>query len=131
MGLEALGSREKSIKSYHDLEVWKRSRVFVKLVYQLTKRFPKEEVFALTSQMRRSAISIPSNIAEGYSRHGLKDYINFISIAVGSSAELETQLLLSQDLDYCDQENITRLLQELNQIQKMLHRLRQSLQSKL
>jgi len=121
---------EKIVRSHHDLEVWKRSRAFVKTVYQLTKRFPKEEIFALTSQMRRAAISIPSNIAEGYSRHGIKDYIHFISIAYGSSAELETQILLAYDLDYLQEKDMS-LLKELDQVQKMLYRLRQSLQSKL
>lgn len=119
------------VQSYHDLRVWKQARVFVRTVYQTTKRFPKEEMFALTSQIRRSVVSIPSNIAEGYSRHGLKDYINFLSVAYGSSAELETQLLLASDLEYISPEHCNELLQELFKIQKMLYKLRDSLKAKL
>lgn len=119
------------INSYHDLEVWKRSRLLVKSIYDLTKTFPKEEMFGLSSQMRRAAISIPSNIAEGYSRHGIKDYIHFISISFGSTAEIETQLLLSQDIGYVDLATVDTIMAELKALQRMLHRLRQSLQSKL
>jgi len=119
------------IKSYHDLEVWKHSRKLVKTIYELTQIYPKQEMFALASQMRRCAISIPSNIAEGYSRHGTKDYINFVSIAFGSAAELETQLLLSFDLGYVDSRQLEQILDLLRVIQKMLYKLRQSLQAKL
>lgn len=119
------------VKSYRDLRVWQQARVFVKTVYLVTKQFPKEEQFALTSQIRRSVVSIASNIAEGYSRHGLKDYINFLSIAFGSSAELETQLLLAYDLEYISKKTCDELLQELLHIQKMLYKLRDSLKAKL
>jgi four helix bundle protein len=119
------------VRSYHDLRVWQQARVFVKTVYLATKTFPKEEQFALTSQIRRAVVSIPSNIAEGYSRHGLKDYINFLSIAFGSSAELETQLLLAFDLEYINKEKCDELLQELSHIQKMIYKLRDSLKAKL
>ncbi len=119
------------VQSYKDLRVWKQARVFVKTVYLITKKFSKEEMFSLTSQIRRSAISIPSNIAEGYSRHGLKDYINFVSIAFGSAAELETQLLLASDLGYITIEECDDLLQELLHIQKMIYKLHDSLKAKL
>ena len=119
------------VKSYQDLRVWQQSRILVKSVYLATQKFPKEEQFSLTSQIRRSVISIPSNIAEGYSRHGLKDYINFISIAFGSAAELETQLLLASDLGYLSIDECGILLQELLNIQKMLYKLRDSLKAKL
>ncbi|MEQ1706233.1 MAG: four helix bundle protein [Rickettsiales bacterium] len=119
------------VKSYKDLKVWNQARVFVKTIYIATKKFPKEEQFSLTSQIRRCAISIPSNIAEGYSRHGLKDYISFLSIAFGSTAELETQLLLASDLEYITVEECNNLLQELLHIQKMLYKLRDSLKAKL
>lgn len=122
--------KEKTIASYHDLEVWKRSRIFVKTIYQVTRCFPKEELFLLTSQMRMAVISIPSNIAEGYSRHGIKDYISFLSIAFGSSAELETQILLASDLDYIAQKDVSALVSELKQIQRMIYALRKSLQSR-
>ena len=120
-----------SIQSYRDLRVWQSARVLVKHVYKATKAFPKEEQFTLTSQIRRAVISIPSNIAEGYSRHGLKDYVNFLSIAFGSAAELETQLLLAMDLEYLTQKACDDLLQELAGIQKMLYKLRDSLKAKL
>ncbi len=119
------------VQSYHDLRVWQQARILVKSVYLVTKKFPKEEQFALTSQIRKSVVSIPSNIAEGYSRHGLKDYINFISIAFGSAAELEIQLLLASDLGYITAKDCQTLLQELSHIQKMLYKLRDSLKAKL
>lgn len=88
------------VKSYKDLIAYQRSYELVKLVYLITKGFPKEEIYGMTSQMRRSAVSVPSNIAEGYMR-GSKEYIQFLKIALGSCAELETQLSLSQDLGFC------------------------------
>lgn len=119
------------ITSYRDLEVWQRSRRLVKTIYDLTKTFPKEELFGLTSQMRRAAISVPANIAEGYSRHGTKDYIHFVSIALGSSSELEALLILAEDLNYVTESTAARILKDVDVLQKMLHRLRQSLKEKL
>lgn len=119
------------IKSYHDLDVWKQSRRLVKVVYELTQNFPKQEMYTLAAQMRRCAISIPSNIAEGYSRHGTKDYIHFVSIAFGSAAELETQLLLAMDLGYVTVDWLDSTMNILRPVQKMLFNLRQSLQAKL
>ncbi len=127
---EVLGVR-KEVYSFKDLEVWKRSRILVKSVYQVTAKFPKEELFSLTSQMRRSVISIPSNIAEGHSRHSTRDYINFISIAIGSSNELETQVILSQDLGFIMEQDAVALLEKIDHLQKMLHKLRNSLKAKL
>jgi four helix bundle protein len=117
-----------SISSYRDLRVWQESKILVKEVYLLTKTFPKEELYALTSQMRRAVISIPSNIAEGHSRLGVNDFSNFVSIAIGSLAELQTQLELSVDIGYCQQDAIDSILGKINAIQRMLHKLRQSLQ---
>ena len=88
------------IKSYKELIAYKRSYEFVKVIYRITKKFPKEEIYGMTSQMRRSAISIPSNIAEGYMK-GTKEYIKFLKTALGSCAELETQLSLSKDIELC------------------------------
>ncbi|UZO80990.1 four helix bundle protein [Aquimarina sp. ERC-38] len=87
---------------YIDLDVWKQSRRIVTTIYELTGKFPKEEQFGLTSQMRRSAISIPSNIAEGCVRRTSKDTLQFLHIARGSLYELETQLYLTLDLNYID-----------------------------
>lgn len=119
------------VYSFKDLEVWKKSRELVKIIYQITAKFPKEELFSPTSQMRRSAISIPSNIAEGHSRHSTRDYINFISISIGSSNELETQIILSQDLGFIMEHDALALLEKIDHLQKMLHKLRNSLKAKL
>ncbi len=86
------------LKSYKNLTVWQKSIELVKYIYEITKYFPKEEIYSLTSQMRRAAISIPSNIAEGQSRKNLKEYIQFLNIAYGSAAELETQIIIAKDL---------------------------------
>ena len=82
------------IRSYKDLKIWKRSIELVKDVYEMTGLFPKEELYGLTSQIRRSAISIPSNIAEGFTRFYNKEYRQFLYIALGSCAELETQIII-------------------------------------
>lgn len=86
------------MKSHKDLEVWKRSVELVKTIYEITKSFPKEELYGLTNQMRRSAISIPSNIAEGAARNHNKEFIQFLYITLGSIAELETQIIISKKL---------------------------------
>ena len=85
---------------YKELEVWKEARKLVKEVYKLTSEFPKSELFGLTSQINRSVISIPSNIAEGCVRYSDKDTNKFIDIALGSAAELDTQLIIAQDLGF-------------------------------
>src|SRR3989304_1877241 len=87
------------INSYKDLIVWQKAVKLALVVYELTSRFPKEESFGLTSQMRRSAVSIPSNIAEGRSRGTKKDFIQFLRIAFGSGAELETQIIIAKQID--------------------------------
>jgi len=86
------------IKTHKDLDVWKKSMTLAKEVYKLTKSFPKEEIYGLASQMRRAAVSIPSNIAEGAGRNSDKEFIQFLYVSLGSLAELETQLLLSKEL---------------------------------
>lgn len=92
-------------------------------MYALTKRFPHEEVFGLVSQMRRAAVSIPSNIAEGNIRFGKKDNAQFIRIAYGSAAELDTQLSISKDLGYVSEKEYTEASQLLTEVMKMLHTL--------
>ena len=88
------------MRSHRDLDVWKTSMELVSEVYRFTREYPKEELFALTSQIRKSAISIPSNIAEGAARSGNREFVRFLYIALGSCAELETQLLISKNLNY-------------------------------
>ena len=116
------------IQSYKDLQVWQRSRILVRRTYQLTQAFPREEMFGLASQLRRAAVSVPANIAEGFTRHGTKDYVSFVSIALGSLAELETLYILSDDLGYVEADVE---LKEIDELQKMLHALRNSLKEKL
>ena len=88
------------MRTYKELDVWKNGVELVKKVYIITSDFPKEEVYGLTSQIRRSAISIPSNIAEKSARNSTKEFIQFLYIALGSAAELETQLIISKDLGF-------------------------------
>jgi four helix bundle protein len=99
-------------------------------VYQETAQFPSEEKFGLTSQMRRAAVSIPSNIAEGHARTGSGEFLHFLSIASGSVAELETQILLSIDLCYLDSASADALLNQLDSIGKMLRGLQRSLNNR-
>ena len=86
------------IKSYRDLLVWQKGITLVKLVYKITNQFPPKEIYSLASQMQRAAVSVPSNIAEGQQRKNLKEYLQFLRIALGSIAELETQLIIARDL---------------------------------
>ena len=91
---------EKNVRRHHDLKVWQASIQLVKEIYVVTKAFPNEETYGLVSQMRRSAISVPSNIAEGAARGGTKEFIHFLGVARGSLSELETQLHISRELGY-------------------------------
>ncbi|MCR4256744.1 MAG: four helix bundle protein [Candidatus Uhrbacteria bacterium] len=108
--------------SYKDLEVWKEAIALVKEIYIHTKSFPKEEQYGLVSQMRRSAVSIPSNIAEGRSRGSRNELRQFLRIAFGSGAELETQLLISKDLEYLEEGKYLEMMERLDRIQRMLNR---------
>ena len=98
------------IKNYKDLNIWKRSIKVVEDIYKITKNFPKEEIYGLSSQLRRSAVSIPSNIAEGAGRNSKKQYIQFLNIALGSIAEIETQLIIAKRLNfYTNDEQLEKL----------------------
>lgn len=109
------------INSYKDLVVWKRAIETTLLVYQTTSFFPKTEQYGLVSQMRRAAISICSNIAEGKSRSTAKDYVQFLRIANGSAVELETQLYLAEHLGFCKTEEYSKISSLLEEVRKMLH----------
>ena len=87
-------------RKHHELNAWQEAMRLAKDIYELTSTFPKEETYSLTSQMRRAAVSIPSNIAEGAARTSNKEFLHFLSIARGSLSELETQVILSQDVGY-------------------------------
>lgn len=93
---------DKKIKSFQDLQIWQRSIRLVEQIYQLTSSFPKDEKFGIVLQIRRSAVSIPSNIAEGFGRWGNKEFRHFLYISLGSSAELITQLVISSNLGYIE-----------------------------
>jgi len=107
------------IKNFQDLRIWQIGIEVVKDIYVLTKKFPKEELYGLTSQMRRSAISIPSNIAEGFRRYHNKEYKQFLYIALGSCAELETQIIIANELDYINETNKTELIEKIKYICRM------------
>ena len=114
-------------KPHHKLDVWKRSLSLVTRIYEITTAFPDKEKFGLVSQMRRAAVSISSNIAEGAARNSRKEFVNFLHIAQGSIAELETQILISRNLEYVDKERVDPLLQELEEISRMIIGLQRSL----
>ena len=116
----------KTIHSYKELIVWQKSMDLVVAIYTLTEKFPREEIYGLTSQMRRAAVSVPSNIAEGSRRGSRKDFRNFLLIAFGSGSELETQIEISKRLSFCGEKDyltVERLLGEvMRMLNKMTHR---------
>jgi len=116
---------------YRELEVWNLAMALAGQVYQLTAAFPREERYGLSAQMQRSAVSIPSNIAEGNARRSTREYARFVSIASGSTAALQTQLLLSQQLGVGDRDQIERTLSNCERVSMMLLRLHESLEQKL
>lgn len=118
-------------QGYENLDVWQKSMNLVTDIYAATSKFPKEELYTLTSQIRRAAISIPSNIAEGRSRRTTRDFMRFVVIARGSVAELETQLRIGQNLSYLTSEQVKTLLDNLKEIGRMLSGLIAKLESKL
>jgi len=119
------------LKTYKELLVWQKAYHLCLELYKITQRFPKEEKFGITTQIRRAAISMPSNIAEGYGRKTTKEYIQALYIAYGSYCELETQILLSADLGYIQSGALQRLLKDIGDIERMLKRLIKSLESRV
>ncbi len=118
------------MRNFKELEIWKRSFMLVKDIYKLSSNLPADERFGLTSQIRRSAVSIPSNIAEGCSRRTNKDFARFLEISIGSSFELETQLLIALEASMLDNTHTKAIINELNQIQKMIYAFHSSLTKK-
>ena len=112
---------EQRPKSYKDLHVWQKSLAMVKLIYELTRSFPQDERFGLVTQMRRAAVSVPSNIAEGQSRHTSGEFVQFISHAEGSLAELDTQVLIAIELGFCTQSQAEGILSLIDELQRMLN----------
>ena len=119
------------IKDFKDLIVWQKSMELASVVYLLVKKLPKEELFALSNQIRRAVVSIPSNIAEGQGRNSTKEFIHFLAIAKGSKAELETQLLLCAQINYLNNSDIETAINLIHEIGKMINALQKSLTTKI
>lgn len=122
-------SDQRKAKSYKDLLVWHKGIALAKRIYATTQKFPAHEKFGLVSQMRRPAVSIPSNIAEGQARHTPKEFVQFVSHAEGSLAELETQLLLALELGHCPRPETGELSEMASELGKMLGALRRKLEN--
>jgi four helix bundle protein len=106
--------------NYHELKIWQEGRKLVKTVYSKTANFPKEEMYGLTSQIRRAAISIPSNIAEGTGRTSDKEFQRFLDFAIGSLFEVETQIILANDLNFINTEDFERIHQDIKSLIRMI-----------
>lgn len=109
------------LRSFTDLRVWQEAHKLVLMIYRITKNFPKDEIFGLTSQMRRAAVSITSNIAEGFSRQFYSEKTQFYSISQGSNTELQNQLLIGRDVGYVHKENFTKAADQSSLVQKILN----------
>jgi len=118
------------MNNYKELKIWQKSVELAVHIYEITKSFPKEEIYGLTSQLRRSAISISSNIAEGAGRNTKKDFSNFLGISYGSSCELETQMIIAEKVKLIDQLALKSVQQRIDEIQKMNWSLKKSLTQK-
>ncbi|MEW6171956.1 MAG: four helix bundle protein [Bacillota bacterium] len=119
-----------SVKSYRDLIAWQKSIALVQKIYQFTQRFPKEEIYGLSSQIRRAAVSVPANIAEGQARSSRGEFKQFLGMAKGSLAELETLLILSEKLTFLERTNAEELLNNCEEINKLLNGLLKSLSTR-
>ena len=111
------------MRNFREYTIWKDSIALVKLIYQYTKLFPKEEMYGLSSQIQRASISISSNIAEGASRRSEKDFARFLEIALGSAFEVETQLIIAHELDFIDSDDFEIVRSNLEKIQKQINQL--------
>ena len=120
----------KMLKNYKELNVWQKAYTLCLHIYRVTQRFPKDEMYGLTSQIRRSAVSIPSNIAEGYGRKTTLEYVRFLYIAYGSICELETQTILSGDLGYVGKDRRQEIRQEIGDVERMLKTMIKSQENK-
>lgn len=118
------------MKTFRELIVWQKSMDFVTEIYKVSKLFPKDENYGLTSQIRRSAVSIPSNISEGYGREGLNDYLRFLNISMASLFELQTQLEISYNLEYINKDKFDNLYELSREIERMLSSFIRTLKAK-
>ena len=108
------------IKNFKDLRIWQEAVLFAEQIYKITKEFPKDELYGIVNQMRRAAVSIPSNIAEGFMRYHNKEFKQFLFIALGSSAEIETQLIVSHKLQYITEKKLSMLSEKSDKINRMI-----------
>lgn len=111
---------ERTIKSFRDLNIWQKGIDLVKDIYKETQNFPRQEIYGLTNQIRRAAISIPSNIAEGHIRQHRAEFRQFLSVALGSLAELETQIVISRELNYISTEKSLNVIDQMGSLGKMI-----------
>jgi four helix bundle protein len=121
----------KPFKSHRELKVWQKGLELVVVIYQITKNFPSSEIYGLTNQLRRASVSVPSNIAEGHARNSTKEFLHFLSIAVASLSEIDTQLEIAKQLKFIDSQVIDETSLKVEELARMIHGLRRSLQQKL
>lgn len=108
------------MSNFRNLLIWQKSIALTTKIYATTKNFPKEEIYGLTSQIRRSAISIPSNIAEGFGRDSNKEYLRFLNISIGSLFEMQTQLEIAKNIEYLTEEDFNNLYEDSREVERML-----------
>jgi four helix bundle protein len=108
------------MKTFKDLFIWQKAMTLVTNTYQITQQFPNEELFGLTSQIRRSAVSIPSNIAEGYGRESQKDFLRFINFAVSSLFELQTQIEIAKNINYLNETEFNNIFEKTRELEAMM-----------
>lgn len=119
------------MKSFTDLDAWKHGHQLVVVIYKLTKKFPKEEMFGLVSQMRRCVVSVTSNLAEGFSRQSYKEKLQFYSVSQGSITELQNQLLIARDVKYITNNNFQKIAEQTIKVHKIINGLIKSTKSKI
>jgi four helix bundle protein len=127
--IKKIGKEIPSVKTYRDLIVWQKAMTLVSQIYQVTKNFPAEERYGLFSQVRRSAVSIPSNIAEGYGRRSTADYLRFLQITLSSVYELQTQIEIALNLNYLSKEQFQKTYEASREIERMLSSLYRKIQN--
>jgi four helix bundle protein len=120
-----------SIKNYRELIVWQRAMDLVEMIYRVSRSFPKEELFALGAQLRRAAVSIPANIAEGQGRHTTKEFLHFLSIASGSLVEMETHVLIAERLNYVSHQVASEAIGLAAEVGRLTNGLVRSLRKRL
>lgn len=120
----------RQVRSYRDLAVWQKAMDLVVDCYQMACRFPKHETYGLSDQLRRAAVSVPANIAEGQARWHSKEFVRFLSIAAGSLAEVETHLEIAVRLNYLEKHHYEKVMNKAAQVNRMLHGLKKALTSK-